>query len=72
MTEKEELLKLKMILEFIKHYINQYCVYDEHLQGYLFDLTKGQVRTLMYEINRLEKGECYDSGEAFNNKRSQK
>ena len=54
MTTKEELLKYKAILEFIKQYIEQNCIYDEHLKGYCFDLTKSQVRTLMYVINEKE------------------
>ena len=54
MTTKEELLKYKEILEFIKQYIEQNCIYDEHLQGYCFDLTKGKVRTLMYTIKEKE------------------
>lgn len=53
-TNKEELLKYKEILEYIKQYIEQNCIYDEHLQGYCFDLTKGKVRTLMYSISEME------------------
>lgn len=54
MNNKEELLKYKEILEYIKQYIEQNCIYDEHLQGYCFDLTKGKVRTLMYSISEME------------------
>ena len=56
MTTKEELLKYKEIVEYIKQYIEYNCVYDEHLQGYLFNLTTGQIRTLMCMINEQEKG----------------
>ena len=55
--ETNELIKLKKELEIAKNklnYINDFiekeCIYDEHLQGYCFDLSKGKVRTLMYNI----------------------
>lgn len=55
--ETNELLKLKKELEeyknklnYIKNFIEKECVYDEHLQGYIFDLSKSKVRTLMYNI----------------------
>lgn len=70
MTEKEELLKLKAQLEYIKKYIEENCMYDDHLQGYLFGLTAGHIRTLMYNVKTI--GEKYDSGETFNDKRSKK
>lgn len=54
MSKKEELLLYKQILEYIKKYIEENCIYDEHLQGYCFDLTKGKVRTLMYSISEME------------------
>lgn len=61
MNNKEELLKYKEILEYIKQYIEQNCIYDEHLQGYCFDLTKSQVRTLMYTIKEKEKDEKHNT-----------
>lgn len=59
MTEKEleiqelrrKVNKLEEEKKFIIDYIEKECVYDEHLQGYCFDLKKGKVRTLMYKIN---------------------
>lgn len=46
----KELKETKQKLEYVKEYINKNCVYDEHLQGYCFDLSKGKVRTLMYKL----------------------
>lgn len=46
----EELKELKEKLQYIKDFIEKKCVYDEHLQGYCFDLKKGDVRTLMYKL----------------------
>lgn len=55
MTEKDlEIQELKKKLDYIKQFIEKECVYDEHLQGYCFDLPKSKVRTLMFTIN--EKG----------------
>jgi hypothetical protein len=54
MNKKDELLMYKEILEFIKQYIEQNCIYDEHLQGYLFGLTPGHIRTMMYTIQTME------------------
>ena len=54
MKEKEELEKLRSQLEYIKQFIEEKCVYDKHLQGYCFDLKKGDVRRLMYELNKKE------------------
>lgn len=59
MTKKDlEIQELKMKIkkleeekQFIIDYINKECVYDEHLQGYCFNLSKGKVRTLMFKIN---------------------
>lgn len=58
-TEENELIKLKKEIEqlkkekqFIIDFIEKECIYDEHLQGYIFDLPKGKVRTLMYELNK--------------------
>lgn len=47
---KKELKEAKKKLNYINKFINKECVYDEHLQGYIFDLPKGKVRTLMYNI----------------------
>lgn len=47
----KEIDKLKKERQEIIDFINKECVYDEHLQGYCFDLKKGKVRTLMYKIN---------------------
>ena len=47
---KKELKEVKKKLNYINKFINKECVYDEHLQGYIFDLPKGKVRTLMYNI----------------------
>lgn len=60
MTEKDleiqnlkiELKKTKKKLNYINKFINKECIYDEHLQGFIFDLPKGKVRTLMYELNK--------------------
>lgn len=46
----KELKETKQKLEYVKEYINKNCVYDEHLQGYCFNLSKGKVRTLMYKL----------------------
>ena len=51
MNKKEELELLRLKLDYIKEFIERKCVYDEHLQGYCFDLKKSDVRTLMYKIN---------------------
>lgn len=58
MTEKDlKIQELKMKIkkleeekQFIIDYIEKNCVYDNHLQGYCFDLPKGKVRTLMYKL----------------------
>lgn len=52
MTEKDKLIQdlKKRQLEFIKEYIEEECIYDEHLQGYCFDLKAGDVRTLMLKL----------------------
>ena len=52
---KKELKEAKKKLNYINKFINKECVYDEHLQGYCFDLSKGKVRTLMYELNKDQK-----------------
>lgn len=49
---KKEIKVLKRKLEEIKKYINNKCVYDEHLKGYCMGLEPGEVRTLMYIINK--------------------
>lgn len=41
--------KEKQIKEALK-YINEECVYDNHLQGYNFGLKPGQVRTLVLKL----------------------
>ena len=51
---KEELKQTKKKLNYIKQFIEKECIYDEHLQGYIFDLPKGKVRTLMYKIKEGE------------------
>lgn len=43
--------QLKKEKQEIIDFINQKCVYDEHLMGYCFDLKKGDVRRLMYKLN---------------------
>ena len=53
----QELKKNKEILLYIKEFIEKECVYDKHLQGYVFDLPKGKIKTLMYTIKLLEKGD---------------
>lgn len=63
MTEKDkiiqdltkELKEAKKKLNYINKFINKECIYDEHLQGYIFDLPKSKVRTLMYELNKDQK-----------------
>jgi hypothetical protein len=63
MTEKDlEIQKLKQEIKILKKqkenvlkYINKRCVYDEHLQGYCMGLNTGEVRTLMYELNKDQK-----------------
>lgn len=52
---KNELKEAKKKLNYINDFIKKECVYDEHLQGYIFDLPKGKVRTLMYELNKDQK-----------------
>lgn len=54
---KDELQELKDKLDFVKKFIEEKCVYDKHLQGYCFDLKKGDVRKLMYELKKDEKQE---------------
>jgi hypothetical protein len=56
----QELKKNKEILLYIKQFIEKECVYDNHLQGYVFDLPRGKVKTLMYTIKQMEKGDKYD------------
>lgn len=51
---KQEIEKLKKERQFIIDYIEKNCVYDEHLMGYCFGLTSGEVRTLMYELNKKD------------------
>ena len=63
MTEKDKqiqdltkkLKEAKKKLNYINKFINKESIYDEHLQGYCFDLSKGKVRTLMYELNKDQK-----------------
>ena len=52
---KQELKEAKNKLNYINDFIEKECIYDEHLQGYIFDLPKGKVRTLMYELNKDQK-----------------
>lgn len=52
---KKKLKEAKNKLNYINDFIEKECVYDEHLQGYIFDLSKGKVRTLMYELNKEQK-----------------
>lgn len=52
---KKELKEAKKKLNYINKFIKKECIYDEHLQGYIFDLPKGKVRTLMYELNKDQK-----------------
>lgn len=51
---KDELQELKDKLDFVKKFIEEKCVYDKHLKGYCFDLKKGDVRTLMYKIEKKD------------------
>lgn len=47
LKELQELRKQKQeVLEFIENK----CVYDNHLQGYCMGLTPGEVRTLVLKI----------------------
>ncbi len=48
---KNKVNKLEEEKQYIVDYINKECIYDEHLQGYCFDLKAGKVRSLMYRIN---------------------
>jgi hypothetical protein len=58
MTEKDlEIQELKMKIkkleeekQFIINYIEQNCVYDNHLQGYCMGLTPGEVKTLVLKL----------------------
>lgn len=42
--------ELKKERQEIIDFIEQKCVYDEHLIGYCFDLKKGDVRRLMFKL----------------------
>lgn len=42
--------KNKKIIEDALKYINEECVYDKHLQGYVYGLKPGQVRTLVLKL----------------------
>ena len=50
LKKERDLLKKKV--EYTKEFIEENCVYDEHLQGYCFDLKAGKVRTLMYKLKK--------------------
>ena len=60
MTEKDKLIQdlkrerdlLKKKVEYTKEFIEERCVYDEHLMGYCFDLKSGDVRRLMYKLKK--------------------
>ena len=54
---REKIKKLEEQKQEIIDYIDKKCVYDEHLQGYCFDLKKGEVRTLMYKLKGDNKNE---------------
>ena len=41
--------KEKQINEALK-YINEECIYDNHLQGYVFGLKPGQVKQLVLKL----------------------
>lgn len=57
---KREIEKLKEEREFIFSYIEEKCVWDNHLVGYLFDLKAYDARKLMITLNQRK---------AFNNKK---
>ena len=54
---KKEIKELKRKLEYVKEFIEKKCVYDEHLQGYCFDLNKNDVRTLMYNLKEEKRSD---------------
>ena len=43
-------LELKIQREEALKYIEEECVYDKHLQGYVYGLKPGQVRTLVLKL----------------------
>ena len=48
---KRKVKQLKKEKQYIINYIENECIYDEHLKSYCFDLSRGKVRTLMNKIN---------------------
>lgn len=54
---KKEIKELRKKLDYVKEFIEKKCVYDEHLQGYCFDLSKGDVRTLMYNLKEEKRSD---------------
>lgn len=54
---KKEIKELRKKLEYVKDFIEKKCVYDEHLQGYCFDLSKSDVRTLMYNLKEEKRSD---------------
>lgn len=65
MTEKD--LEIQELRRKVKQLENQKqnlieciekkCVWDDHLQGYCFDLKKSDVRTLMFKMKEGSKNE---------------
>lgn len=53
----DELQELRNKLEQIKAVIEKECVYDEHLQGYCFDLPRSKVRSLMLMLKETKGSE---------------
>lgn len=54
---KKKVKQLEKERQYLIDFIEKECVYDEHLQGYCFDLPKGKVRTLMFMLKNNNKGD---------------
>lgn len=57
MNNKELENKIKQLekeRQEIIDFIEEKCVYDKHLMGYCFDLSRGNVRTLMLKLKKEE------------------
>lgn len=53
-TNEEKIKQLEEERKWLIEFIEQKCIYDDHLQGYCFDLKKSDVRTLMYKLKNKQ------------------
>ena len=49
-TMRIKIMQLEMEKKEALEYIEQNCVYDNHLQGYIYGLKSGEIKTLVLKL----------------------